>query len=305
MGGMGGSGAAGQEMTGIVDWSSQSWETLQGHFQWTIAPESIRIRLAQEEIWVYMALLRIIDKTNGNVQYHYKAAVKQILELQIGQDAARAATGSMGGGPMGMGGMGGPMGMGSMGMMSGGSSMPGGAMGAAAGASSGGSGGAGDTGGASSASDMLKRQYLDNRYVDQKGQPLAYGTDPPFKEFKMMPVRMVLLVNQKKIPNLLAECGNDYMPVIVRRLILELGNGQQVDLQAVAGGSGGGMMGGGVSMARARWVQRRGQQHAGGNGHEDGDAADGNGWTWHGWTRDGWTRDGRTTWWSSVLPNPQ
>ena len=67
-------------------------------------------------------------------------------------------------------------------------------------------------------------QFLDYRYVDDKGQPLP-ASDPeypyvkqPFAEFKMMPIRMSLVMDERRLPKLLVECGNSNMPIEVRRV---------------------------------------------------------------------------------------
>ena len=47
------------------------------------------MRLAQEDLWVYEALLRIIEKTNKGATYE-NAAIKGVLALEIGKQAARS-----------------------------------------------------------------------------------------------------------------------------------------------------------------------------------------------------------------------
>jgi len=61
---------------------------------------------------------------------------------------------------------------------------------------------------------------LQGRYVDKNDRPLPAGRPHPFAEFKMMPVCMKLVVDQRRIPDLLAECANCSMPVLVRRVTL-------------------------------------------------------------------------------------
>jgi hypothetical protein len=61
------------------------------------------------------------------------------------------------------------------------------------------------------------------RYVDDAGSPLSPSGEPPvyphpYAEFKMMPIRMKLVMDPTKIPKLLAQCANSSMPVEVRRV---------------------------------------------------------------------------------------
>jgi hypothetical protein len=60
------------------------------------------------------------------------------------------------------------------------------------------------------------RLLLENRYIDDKGQPLS--SIPPDSEFKLMPIRLSLVMNQLRLPSLLAECANSSMPIEVRRV---------------------------------------------------------------------------------------
>ena len=90
---------------------------------------------------------------------------------------------------------------------------------------------------------MLK----DFRYVDQNGNPLPYNATPPSKQFKMIPVHMVLGIDQREIPRLLANCANSDMPVVVRRVSIHPQEGGAAGLSGSSGGvtgpSGGGDMG--------------------------------------------------------------
>ena len=94
--------------------------------------------------------------------------------------------------------------------------------------------------------DVLMR----DRYVKDDGKPLAAEDKPPYSEFKMMPIRMRLTIDQRKLAKLLTECANSAMPIEVRRVRLHPGMGETVDLGAMGGeqiatAMGGGAMGGG------------------------------------------------------------
>ena len=248
MSGYGTGAMSGVEMVGVVDWLDEA--NLLARFNWATTPTTQEIRLAQEDLWVYEALLRIIAETNRPATTQYAAVVKKIFSLEIAQQAAAAfqsASLNRGGGLAMMPGMGGMSGPGYPGMPG----MPGGypgmpemgssAMGTgAAGSSAAGTSASGttpgstpDTAGATglagtpgmpgmpgSGTPMLSRAQmaLHFRYVDPNGNPLPADAKPPFAEFKMMPVRMYLLVDQRRLHRLLANCANSSMPVEVRRV---------------------------------------------------------------------------------------
>jgi uncharacterized membrane protein YgcG len=235
--------SAEEEMVGKVVWDESNEFMIRQQFEWDTRPTTLQVLVAQENLWVYEALLRIVRDTNEGSNSYYKSPVKQIFSVEIGREAAAALASSRSQGGSGTSVMGaGMMGMsgGAMGAM--GSGGPGGAMGSAM---SGGSAMTPGSGGATSGTDasaspqeMIARALLDGRYVDQKGQPLAYGTEPPFPQFKMMPVRMLLLVNQRHLPRLLAQCANSTMPVEVKRVILRPDQVQGLSLGGSSGSAG-------------------------------------------------------------------
>ncbi|HYW78570.1 MAG TPA: hypothetical protein VE890_03300 [Thermoguttaceae bacterium] len=71
------------------------------------------------------------------------------------------------------------------------------------------------------------------RYVDQGGQPLPEGA-PRAAEYNIMPILMLVSIDQTKIPKLLVECGNSSMPIEVRNVRIRPGQGQTLDLGGVA-----------------------------------------------------------------------
>lgn len=253
MSGYGTGTMSGVEMVGVVDWLDEA--NLLARFNWATTPTTQEIRLAQEDLWVYEALLRIIAETNRPATTQYAAVVKKIFSLEIAQQAAMAiqsASLNRGGGMATMPGMGGMYGSGYPGMSGMAAGYPGmpemgsSMMGtSAAGSSASGTSAAEmsaggtapsatpDMAGASglagtpgmpgmpgSGTPMLSRAQmaLHFRYVDLNGNPLPADAKPPFAEFKMMPVRMYLLVDQRRLHRLLANCANSSMPVEVRRV---------------------------------------------------------------------------------------
>jgi hypothetical protein len=279
-----GMGASAQgPMEGIVYWDD--YPKLEAAYYWETAPTAMQVRMAQEDLWVYWALVRIIRDTNLEVQNlsHATAAVKRILAMDIGQDAAMAflasenrlfqsassssassgstaspSSGSSSGPGMPMPGGSMPSGMGmGMGMGMGGRPMPpplpgrGGAMGMGPGGAypgPSGSSGMGSTSsgaGAASAPTTMEEYYKaydkylkESRYLDDKYKPLTSETAPPFSEFKMMPVHLVLVMDHRRLPNFLAKCASSSMPVEVRKV---WARNQQGEMTSSGSGTGMGM----------------------------------------------------------------
>ena len=225
---------------GLVEWPQpEIFDITAG---WEQTPTTQQVLLAQEDLWVYEALLRIINNVNAGVETHEKAWIKRIDALEIGRPAAEAwganqepifaepaaATESSAGGGMGEG----------MGMEGGmGETAPGMGMGGMG-------GGMGEMGGELGGSGMGRQDnvnLLDGRYVDESGRPLLaqeFETQPPYAEFKMMMVHMNLFMHQRRIPKLLVECANSAMPIEVIRLRINPGEGGPTALGEVEGGRG-------------------------------------------------------------------
>ena len=107
--------------------------------------------------------------------------------------------------------------------------------------------GGGGEGGMGGMEQMLARDPAINRYVDDKYQPLApdrlrgalKSTTPEdalLAVAKRMPVRLRLIVDQRKLNVLLAKCGNSKLPLEVRQV--------RINRPAAPAGFGGGGMGG-------------------------------------------------------------
>jgi len=294
------------EWVGKVVWEGAD-QTLQGRFRWDSRPSTAKVLFAQEDLWVYDALLRIIRNTNEGATSHYNAAVKEILVLQIGRDMF-GSLGSGGGGPgmpdMQPGATGGPMAggpgdpgggfddqpigefdfVGMPGGMGPRRSSPiedlgGGRMGVwvpseeesgvpmRMGPIAPGAAGTGDVlaipaGGAAQAPagaggvppppptmggpfagpgrPSEEEELQQGRYVNKEGKHLWAGDKHPYAEFKMMPIRMRLMIDQGKIPKLLVECANSSMPVVVQAVRLRPGEGTKVDFGGSTMGPGAG-----------------------------------------------------------------
>jgi len=183
--------------TGIVKWEGH--DQIRERFSWSQVPSTAQVVMAQEDLWVYEALFKIIGNTNGlspeseaeegaedtdaeaaGALAYGPVAIKEIVALQIGQDAiAEKASGK------------------------------------------GAEGEDNDSGSPGGGADKLKvRPEEAGRYVDADVPPglLNPGERHPFAEYKIMPIRMQLTIDQMKVPRLLTECANSSMPIEVTRV---------------------------------------------------------------------------------------
>jgi hypothetical protein len=247
-GGRGGEGGAGelmQDQDFMVIWADQ--QLVRDELYPSRTPSSKRIWKTQEDLWVYEALLHIIANTNkakGSDRFS-TAAIRVIESLEVGRTAAQASRGkgridivetAPVGGEMGMeGGMG--MGM-EMGMEGGGRGMEGGmGMGGEMGMGMGMEGGGYGREGAMAGS--ADTELFNNRYVGADGAPIpdAGGDQSAFGvEFKRLPVRMRLWMDQRWLPQLISECASAPLQVEIQEV--------RINVADDAGGGGGGGRGG-------------------------------------------------------------
>jgi hypothetical protein len=254
-------------------------------------PTTLEVLYAQEDVWVLQNIMNIIKATNeynGPISQRHQAAIKYIDSIRIGRSTSlqsvagkvtsTSATSGTGSGMMS--GMSGGMEMMSGAAMGGGMpGMEGGApaagagpgmdTGAGAGMPGGGGAGPGMAGG-TSMPGMAGGQAgttsdpTDNRYVDQTYKPLKAdrlkkamrGEPSDAKDLllavaKRVPVRLNVKIDQRRLPVLLAECGNSKLPVEIKqvRVNRKAGGGFSSDGEMSGMGMGGGMsgMGGGMS----------------------------------------------------------
>ncbi|MHC4180053.1 MAG: hypothetical protein ACYSWU_21325, partial [Planctomycetota bacterium] len=223
-------GQYGPRMIGVVDWPLADRERIRQRFVWTIRPSTLEVRLAQEDLWVYEALLKIIAETNGPVKNHFEAAIQRIQTLQIGSEAAPAAQAAAGGAFMGS-----AIGGGGSGAEYDGPTAYAGAPIAEA--------PTGEYGVAGGGHDAQVAMLINNRYVNDDLQPVGAGQPPPYAEFNLMPIRMMLVMNETKLTKLLVECGNSDMRVEVKTVRVGMDSGTMLNMgmppQMGPGGPGG------------------------------------------------------------------
>jgi len=230
----GGGGAAVMSGDGLVEedylvqWLDQG--KVQQKLLFKTKPSALKVWVTQEDLWVYETLLNVIADTNKarGATIPDNTAVRVILNLQVGSEAAvmsagkvlipqgaAAADGEMGdygGGEMG--GFGG----GEMGGYAGGEmgGFGGGEMGGFGGGEMGGYGGREGTGAEGGGDAAL----VANRYLDAEGNPDPGSVEGPFgtTEFRQLPIRMKLSMDERWIPRLLIECANATLPIEVKQL---------------------------------------------------------------------------------------
>ncbi len=177
------------EYRGIVFWDERDRSRMEAAFSWSTVPTSAQVRFAQEDLWVYEALLRIIKNVNSRATGYHDAAIKRIDTMAIGKEAGAAWSKFE--------------------------------------ASRAAAGGSSDSGGSSApqlragevlTDELIAAMLKENRYLDQNQRPLRAADPQPFAEFKMMPVQLQLYMRQRSIPELLVQCTNSNMPVEVKVL---------------------------------------------------------------------------------------
>jgi len=273
--GLGGGGAAGgagaataeggndtskTEDDSLVIWSPANQTQLLQRFGWANrTPSTAEVMYAQEDIWVLNQWMEVIAETNRGADARYNAAVTEIVSIELpqpGQGLSLAGRIRLpGGGRSGESGGGNTEGMGEGGMMD--------AMGGMAGAEGGApvdmaagmetsDGNDSDEVASGDAVAVASNDPIDLRYVDRQYQPLAAAKlrnalNPNNKQpedaylavAKRYPTRIRIKMDLRRLPDLLAACGNAPLTIEVR----------QVGINSTAqrgggGGGGGGMMGG-------------------------------------------------------------
>ena len=196
-----------RRVVGNVDWPNPEIYTLPT-WESEAYPKSIEVWYAQETLWVYEALISVVAETNKDYDTIAKAPVKCVENMLIGQQAAtewgtlKTTIGDLTGASAAnaMGDM-----MGSSSMMMSSPSM--GSTGTMGSSSSGGS-----------AEMQAADSILMGRYLDLEGKPLLASDKPSFAEFNMMPVCLKVVIDQRRVPELLVSCANSAMPIDVKHI---------------------------------------------------------------------------------------
>ena len=229
------------QRVGIVDWPDPEINYVTTH--WQSLPKSVDVWYAQEDLWVYTSLLWVIKETNAGATGPHNAVVKRIENLSIGKSAsmdlaARSAL-RVGGDRFGDGTDGYGAGGSGFGDAGGAGSYPGASSGAMSYGPDMGMGMGMGMGSGSGGIDIVPQTEADAetfithyRYVDDKAQPLAASANPPFVEFKRMPICLRLIVDQRRIPEILVNCANSAMPIEVLWVRINPGEAQPFEITA-------------------------------------------------------------------------
>lgn len=258
-GGMGGgmsggmSGAMIAQSNDVVHWSKASQSQLITSLRmWTgDRPTVYQMMYTQENMWILEGIFNIIEKTNRlengmKATANFQASIKQLDFIRIGRDAV-ADAGNITGIANAGGGMGSSSGSGDD--LGGGL----GSDGSSSGTPSQGSMGSGDSSGAGAGAGPgpgNSRDPADKRYVDAAFKAITGDElrakiasqspeDAYFAVAKRIPVRMKFLIDYRRLPAFLANCGNEGLMLEVRQVRVAASD-------TATGGSGGGMMGGGL-----------------------------------------------------------
>jgi hypothetical protein len=88
------------------------------------------------------------------------------------------------------------------------------------------------------ASTTSDQALLDGRYVDQDSQPLKADAKQPFAEFKQIFVYMKVVMDQRRLPELMTALANAPLAVETRRVSVQLLPERSASDEASAGGDG-------------------------------------------------------------------
>ncbi|MDO4574917.1 MAG: hypothetical protein Q4D98_06850 [Planctomycetia bacterium] len=219
------------QMEGMVYWNEANFRQLEARLSWKTRPSTAAILVAQEDLWVYEAILRIIQETNAG-KSAFNASVKEIFAIDVAQDTIPAVEDAMqrvlkvaeakvdgemmDAAPM--------------------EEMP-------------------EEGVEEDDSEFAK--LFDERYVDANGVHLTVAQlreNPPSTEYKMMPIHLHIMINQRAISQLLVNCVNSSMPVEVLQVSINPARARPLDL---SGDTKAGVEGGAASAGRGSRRERR------------------------------------------------
>jgi hypothetical protein len=181
------------DFDGLVAWDPQQREAIiSRHHLAQGVPSSARVKLVQEDLWIFESLIDAIGTLNHNAKDALSAPVKQIEVLDVAQwaTAARRQQAPAMWAP----------------------EPSGGAKPAPPAAKP----------QAPPGEKATDEALADGRYLDEKGQPLSGGAKQPFEEFKQIFVYMKLVVDQRRTADLLAALANAPLPVEVRHFAVQL-----------------------------------------------------------------------------------
>lgn len=185
---------------GIVDWNESDFARIAGSVYWITCPMTVQIRIAQEDMWAYEAILRAIAQSNedAGTRSYDNAAIKRIQTLEISKPAVFAmAAASRGKSEWSIQGLG--------------------------------YDGEHDSEEWSDEEgrdrdwtdpEWVSKTLRTGRYVNLENEPLAADSQP-YAEFNLLPVHIELVMAPQRVPNLLFHLANSHMPFEVKHLRID------------------------------------------------------------------------------------
>lgn len=190
------------EFEGIVVWDQEARDNLVKRFQVMEIPSDLRVRVTQENMWVFRSMIDLVVKLNEGANDSLAATVKRIDKLDLAQWAVADAQKNPGA----------DLKVKKEGETE--EAAPPSAMGAEEALVP-----------LPDAPDHREDKWLlEGRYLDQKNQPISAEDaqkNPPFAEFKQMFVTMQFVMDQRRIPDLLAACANSPLRIEPRQVQMQ------------------------------------------------------------------------------------
>ena len=215
------------DLPGTVVWSMQDRAALDAKFGkgvWDAnnPPSEAEIRLVQENLWIYDAVFRVIADINKDAGGRYAAPIKTIQQVSIGRDASMMLQ---------------------MDAIESGFVLVSDVADASNPYANMGDGYGGMMGGGEGAAMSKVEMLTENRYLDPKTfEPLE--TAPTAEDahlMKVIPIYLSLVMDQRRIGDFLAACGNAELPIEITGFKFQA----RGDMFGEEGGMGGGYPGGG------------------------------------------------------------
>jgi hypothetical protein len=207
-----GEGPKPPQVLGIVEWPESERNAIKSRYVWQRTPSDTQVRVAQEDYWIYKALLEIIAAANksAGATRQSNAAIKRIDQLAIAQSAWAPSRSSI-------------------------ERLPPEALPPSDAASSVKVPGANAT----------DQELLAGRYITESTDGTPGGpADAGGTEFKLVPVLMRLTMDERRIPNLLVACANSPLPVEVQQVLYNPSGGPGRAAAPTPSSGGGGGTGG-------------------------------------------------------------
>jgi hypothetical protein len=231
-------------------WKAEDQKRLLASFTWAREPSTAQVQLAQEEIWVYGVFCDVVRTLNEGATGAFNATITSVEELVVGYPAAEEAPGGQGGGrvlwkssptatqtlgeeQMPVGGMGAaPVGRPSHPRFNTSGAVEASPVPNPLDGSEGAEGTVGADGApvAATSPDDALREWI---YVDFEGKPLTAAALKSSKDATMvhlMPFTLRVVMDQRKIDQLIEELAEHTIPIDVRQVRINPGR------QGIGGG---------------------------------------------------------------------